>query len=150
MNILEKTFISIRSQPFHTNKRTEIVKAPKIFFLDNGFRNIVIKNFQPLRSRQDKGALYENFVASEIVKKRLDVRYWRTKSKAEVDFIVEKKGAVIPIEIKSGLKKPKLTKSFLSFLDGYKPKSGLVLSEQLFREKGRVSFRPIFSIGKEV
>ena len=72
----------------YTNKRTELVKAPKIFFLDNGFRNIVVKNFQPLENRQDKGFLYENFVATELVKAGFDVRYWRSKSKAEVDFLV--------------------------------------------------------------
>lgn len=150
INILEKTFICLRSRPFYTNKRTELVKAPKIFFLDNGFRNIVLKNFQQLKMRQDKGGLYENFIATEIAKKGVEVRYWRTKSKAEVDFVVEEKGAVIPVEVKSGLKKPKFTKSFLSFLSSYKPKRGLVLSETLFKEKDKIKFRPIFSVSKEI
>jgi len=150
LNILEKTFICLRSRPFHTNKRTELVKAPKIFFLDNGFRNIILKNFQPIRNRQDKGVLYENFAASEIIKKELDLKYWRTKSKAEVDFIIEKKGKIIPIEVKSGLQKPRFTKSFLSFLNNYKPKKSLVLSENLLEEKNKVLFRPIFSISKEI
>lgn len=150
MNILEKTFICLRSHPFHTNKRTELVKAPKIFFLDNGFRNIVIKNFQLIKNRQDKGSLYENFTASEIAKRDLEVKYWRTKSKAEVDFIIEKKGKVIPIEVKSDIKKPKFTKSFLSFLIKYNPKNGLILSEKLYKEKDRIKFRPIFSISKEI
>ena len=149
INIIEKTFICIRSQPFHTNKRIELVKAPKMFFLDNGFRNIVIKNFQTIKKRTDKGSLYENFVATELLKKGLDIKYWRTKSKAEVDFIVEKKAKIIPIEVKSNLKKPKLTKSFLSFIDKYKPEKGLILSEELFKEKGKTKFRPIFSVSKE-
>ncbi len=150
INILEKTFICSRSFPFHTNKRTELVKAPKIFFWDNGFRNIVIKNFQPIKNRQDKGILYENFIASEIAKKGINLRYWRTKSKAEVDFIIEKKGRIIPIEVKSGLKKPKFTKSFFSFLNKYKPKNGLILSEELFKEKDKIKFRPIFSVSREI
>ncbi|MEK6868419.1 MAG: ATP-binding protein, partial [Nanoarchaeota archaeon] len=45
LNILEKTFVCIRSQPYHTNKRTELAKVPKIFFVDTGFRNAIIKNF---------------------------------------------------------------------------------------------------------
>lgn len=150
MNILEKTFISMRSQPFYTNKRTELVKAPKIFFLDNGFRNIAIKNFQSIKNRQDKGALYENFVASELTKKDITIKYWRTKSKAEVDFIIEKKDKVTPVEIKSNLKKPKFTKSFHSFLDKYKIKKGLVLSERLSKDKNEIKFRPIFSISRQV
>lgn len=150
INILEKTFICIRSQPFYANKRTELVKAPKIFFLDNGFRNTVIKNFQPPKERTDKGALYENFTSSEIAKKGFEVKYWRTKSKAEMDFVIEKKGHITPIEVKSDLKSPKLTKSFYSFMDAYKPKRGIVLSERIFTEKNNVKFRPIFSVGKEI
>ncbi|MFH1636802.1 MAG: ATP-binding protein [Candidatus Woesearchaeota archaeon] len=150
INILEKTFICIKSQPFYKNKRTELIKSPKIFFLDNGFRNTIIKNFQPLKNRQDKGSLYENFIASEILKKSLDVKYWRTKSKAEVDFIIEKNGGIIPVEIKSGLKKTKLTKSFQSFIEKYQPKKGFVFSESFCGERGKIRFRPIFSIGKQL
>jgi len=150
LNILEKTFICSRSRPFYTNKRTELVKSPKIFFLDNGFRNIIIKNFQSIKNRQDKSVLYENLVASELIKKGIDLRYWRTKSKAEIDFIIEEKGKIVPIEIKSNLRKVKLTKSFLSFIDKYKPKCGFVFSERLFQDKENIKFRPIFSVSKEV
>ena len=150
MNVLEKTFITIRSQPFYTNKRTELVKAPKIFFLDNGFRNVVAKNFQPIKNRQDKGALYENFIASELTKKGVGIKYWRTKSKAEIDFVIEEKGSSVPAEIKSNLKKPKLTKSFHSFVEKYNPKKGLIFSETLFSQKGKIRFRPIFSMNKEI
>lgn len=150
MNVLEKTFISITSKPFYTNKRTELVKAPKIFFLDNGFRNVVIKNFQPLENRQDKGPLYENFVASELLKSGFDVKYWRSKSKAEVDFVVEKNGKPTPIEIKSVLYEPKITKSFHSFVDRYKPKNCYVLSEKLWRDAGKIRFRPIFFVEKSI
>ena len=144
INVLEKTFICLISKPFYTNKRTELVKAPKIFFLDNGFRNIVIKNFQHIQNRQDKGPLYENFVASELAKSGFGVRYWRSKSKAEVDFVVEKNSKTIPIEIKAGLASPKLTKSFNSFIDRYKPKNSCMLSEILWGEKNKTNFRPIF------
>ena len=150
LNVLEKTFISLRSQPFFTNKRTELVKSPKIFFLDNGFRNIVLKNFLDIKNRTDKGQLYENFIASELVKKEIEIKYWRTKSKAEVDFIIEQEGKIIPLEVKSGIQKAKLTKSFLSFIEKYKPKKGFVFSENLFKEKNNIKFRPIFSVSKEL
>ncbi len=150
INILEKTFICLRSQPFYTNKRLELMKTPKIFFLDNGFRNIIIKNFQDLKNRPDKPMLYENFIASEIAKLGFDIKYWRTKSKAEVDFILEKSGNIIPIEIKSDLKAPKFTKSFLSFIEKYKPKQKFIFSEKLYDEKNEVKFRPMFSVEKEI
>lgn len=149
LNVLEKTFITVKGLPFYTNKRTELVKSPKIFFLDNGFRNFVVKNFQSIEKRQDKGALYENFVASELLKKGIDVRFWRTKSKAEVDFVIEKNGHIIPAEVKSDLKKPKFSKSLLSFVEKYKPKKSFVFSEKFFKDSGKVKFAPIFLIGKE-
>lgn len=150
LNVLEKTFIFARSLPFHTNKRTELVKAPKAFFFDSGFRNIVIKNFQPIESRPDKGSLCENFVASELIKKGIELKYWRTKSMAEVDFVAEKDGKITPIEVKSNLVRASFSKSFLSFLEKYKPKKSLVLSEKLFAEKNKTAFRPIFCVGNEV
>ena len=146
LHILEKTFVCIRSQPYHTNKRTELAKAPKIFFVDTGFRNAIIKNFQELQNRTDKGALYENFAAAEIYKEGLDVKYWRTKSDAEVDFIVEKEGKIIPIEVKSTMKEAETNRSFLSFIDKYAPEKKIILSESLFTDKKGVLFRPLFFV----
>ncbi|MBI2142155.1 ATP-binding protein [Candidatus Woesearchaeota archaeon] len=128
-NVLEKTFVLARSAPFHTNKRTELVKSPKVFFVDSGFRNAIIKNFQQIENRPDMGSLYENFVASEFLKSGIELKYWRTKSMAEVDFIIEKDGKTMPVEIKSNLAKPNFTKSFLSFLDKYGPEKSFILSK---------------------
>ncbi len=150
INVIEKTFIIERSLPFHTNKRTELVKSPKVFFVDPGFRNTVIKNFQPIENRSDKGSLYENFVASELLKAGIELKYWRTKSMAEVDFVIEKNGKVVPLEIKSNLVRPNFSKSFLSFLEKYKPKKSFILSENLFAEKKKTKFRPIFCICNEI
>ena len=150
LNVLEKTFVVARSLPFHTNKRTELVKSPKAFFLDSGFRNIVIRNFQPVKNRPDKGSLYENFVASELLKAGIELKYWRTKSMAEVDFVAEKGSKAIPIEVKSNLARPNFTKSFLSFLEKYKPAKSFMLSEKLFAEKNKTRFRPMFCIGNEI
>ncbi len=146
LNILEKTFICMRSQPYHTNKRTELAKAPKIFFLDAGFRNAIIKNFQDISNRTDKGALHENFVAVELYKRGFDLKYWRTKSDAEVDFIVEKEGKIIPIEVKSTLKEPEVSRSFLSFIEKYNPEKKIILSELLVADKKGVLFRPLFFV----
>ncbi len=148
--LLEKTSIVSRSYTYHTNKRTELVKTPKIFFLDNGFRNIVLKNFQPLKERPDKGSLYENFVASELIKQEIEIKYWRTKAKAEVDFIIESNGKIIPLEVKSDLNEPKITKSFHSFLEKYKPSNGMILSEKLISKRDNIYFIPILSINREI
>ena len=134
IDILEKTFVIQRSIPFYKNKRLELVKSPKFFFVDNGFRNMAIKNFLPASSRTDVGALNENFVATELVKKGYSIRYWRTKSKAEVDFIIEDQGEIIPLEVKTTLNKPSVSRSFRSFLEKYAPPRGFITSQQLYDE----------------
>ena len=120
LQILEETFICKRCYSFSSNKRTEIVRTPKIYFLDHGIRNIVNNNFNIDSS--DKGALYENLVFSEYLKKSIELKYWRTKSGAEVDFILNNE----PIEIKSI---PKTSRSFFSFIKKYKSKNGYIISE---------------------
>jgi len=126
LNILAKTYICSQIKPYYTNKRTELVKTPKIYFFDTGFRNGCIDNFN--KERTDRGNLYENFIFSELVKQNITPKYWRTKSQAEVDFVIEKNSILVPIEIKSLLKNTKMTKSFSSFLKKYKSKKGYVLS----------------------
>ncbi len=131
IDILEKTYVIHKSTPFYKNKRLELVKSPKFFFVDNGFRNMAIKNFLPASSRTDIGALNENYIATELVKKGYSIRYWRTKSKAEVDFIIEDQGDAIPLEVKTTLNKPSVSRSFRSFLEKYQPPRGLITSQQL-------------------
>lgn len=128
LNILKQTFVCIEALPFFTNKKKEIVKMSEYFFLDNGFRNLVLKNFQSAKERVDIGSLNENFVASEIVKKGNELKFWRTKFKAEVDFVLEKNGAIIPIEVKSNLISKRIRRSFRNFLESYNPGNGYVLS----------------------
>ncbi len=151
LNILIKTFICLESKPFFTNKKKELVKAPKIFFLDNGFRNFIIKNFQKASNRPDFGQLHENFIASELTKNEIELKYWRTKAGAEVDFIIEKEGKKIPIEVKSFLKDTKITKSFRNFLEAYNSKNGFIFSLNLQKEKKinqkiKINFSPLFNI----
>ncbi len=125
LNILEKTFICSLLRPFHTNKRTELVKNPKVFFFDTGFRNEIIQNFS--LERTDQGSLYENFVYTELIKKGFTPKYWRTKAKAEVDFIIEHNNQPIPLEVKSS--SDTLTRSFQSFLNTYQPRQGFLVSK---------------------
>ncbi|MBU2639427.1 MAG: ATP-binding protein [Nanoarchaeota archaeon] len=154
INILKKTFICLESKPFFTNKRKELVKTPKIFFLDTGFRNHVIGNFQKLDTRTDSGALNENFVAIELFKKEISFNYWRTKAGAEVDFIIEINNELIPIEVKSALKNPKYGKSFKNFVEEYKSKKGFILSSRYQNKiklnKTSINFSPIFLVSKIV
>ena len=114
-----------------------MVKTPKIYFYDYGLRNAVIDNF----NGSDKGVLYENLIYSEYLKKSKELKYWRTKSGAEVDFILNKE----PVEIKSI---PKTSKSFLSFIKKYQPKKGYIISEgekeSVEQDGCEISFLPFY------
>jgi len=129
-------------KPFYTNKRKELVKIPKVYFYDLGFRNVCFDNFS--HERSDIGFMYENFIFSELVKKGFSLKYWRTKSGAEVDFVVGD-GGIIPIEVKSSLFEGKLNKSFFSFVEKYKPKKGYIVSLD-FEGKKKVNGCEVFFV----
>lgn len=135
LSVFEKAFLTKSITPFFTNKRLEIVKNPEIFFLDMGLRNVIIKNFSALEDRVDKGAMLENFVFRELIER--DVKYYRTKNGAEVDFIIDD---TIPVEIKSNLTSMKISKSYHYFLENYKPKKGYVLN---FNQSGEKVFNGV-------
>ncbi|MGB9735855.1 MAG: ATP-binding protein [bacterium] len=130
LNLLEKTYVIHLLKPFFSNKRVELVKNPKVFFFDSGLRNSIINDFKEMDLRQDKGALYENFVFTELVKKGFALKYWRTKAKAEVDFIIEDK---IPVEVKSMLSKPVTGRSLFSFIEKYHPEKAYIFNRNLLK-----------------
>ena len=123
LDALRKSGIIVEVPPFFTNRSREITKQPKIYFLDTGLRNSVAG----LYPREMDGLLFENYVLSELIKMGLEPRYWRTKSKAEVDFIVEKDGKIVPIEVKLQAKPEKVEKSMRAFIEKYEPEYALVV-----------------------
>lgn len=122
LDAMEKSYLIIRVLPFFRNKLKEITKQPKIYFIDTGLRNIISKKFDS----EIDGKLFENYVLSEFIKLGLLVKYWRTKSKAEVDFVIEKDSEIIPVEVKI---KPDYTieRSLRSFIEAYKPKKAFII-----------------------
>jgi len=144
LSILEKTFVIKKALPYYTNKRIEIAKTPKVFFLDNGFRNIVISNFQKIGDRTDRGILNENFVASQLLKAEYDFHFWRTKAGAEVDFVFEAGTKLTAMEVKSTLHSRKVSKAMQSFQKKYSLGRGVVASEEYMNwdKKRNIAFLP--------
>lgn len=104
MNFLEKTYICKFVRPFFKNRRTEIVKNPKVYFLDTGLRNSIVNDFRGLDGRGDKGALLENGLAAQFIKQGIDFNFWRDKAKNEIDFILNLgENKTIAVESKSGI-----------------------------------------------
>lgn len=106
IRILEDAFIIFRLRGFSRTVRTEIRKGRKYYFWDNGIRNAVIGNYNPLSVREDRGALWENYIVSERLKlirtRRDDVftYFWRTTQQQEIDLIEERQGRFIAVEMK--------------------------------------------------
>ncbi len=149
LNILEKTFVIKMITPFCRNKRTEIAKSPKIYFWDNGFRNVVIGNFQPLNERIDRGMLNENFTAGQLLKSGYEIKYWRTKSHAEIDFVLEEADANITIiEVKSFLSTNKASRALFNFREKYQVNRTIILSENFsfFDKEREILFLPLFLV----
>ncbi len=135
LEILQETYVIQSVIPFFTNKLKEIVKNPKLYFIDTGIRNFAIANFNPLQLRQDQGFLQENYVLRELVSlfnSTLQIKFWRTKVGAEVDFIIERGEKIIPIECKSLLKQPAMSRGFQNFIGLYNIPKGVVLNSNLY------------------
>jgi len=136
IEILEQGYIVFRLNSFSRNLRNEIKHNRKIYFYDNGIRNMIIGNFNQIDFRPDKGALWENFVISERRKQNLykdtfsKMYFWRTKQQQEVDFVEEKDGNIRGYEIKWNSKKSKIP---LTFTETYHAE-GLVIDRSNFRE----------------
>jgi predicted AAA+ superfamily ATPase len=153
LSALENTFVIKFVRPFFTNIRKELTKMPKIFFADNGMRNLALKYFAEFRDNRDKGELLENFVLSSLLKKgNITVNYWRTKDKSEVDFICrDYYGNIIPVEVKaSELRKPEIGKGLRSFIEKYNPDRAFLLNisleEKIRLENTQIEFLPPYAL----
>lgn len=97
--ILEETYMIKLIPPYSSSVKVEVVKAPKIFFFDTGLLHILWLNHLP---KTILGNIFETSVFAELVKKygRENIRFWRTRNQTEIDFILDYKGKLIPIEVK--------------------------------------------------
>ena len=106
LDLFAKVFILYKVVGFSRNMDNEITKKNKWFFVDNGIRNAVINNFNPLNMRDDLGLLWENYINAERKKKieyeqeRIDEYFWRTHTRQEIDRIEEKDGRLFAYEYK--------------------------------------------------
>lgn len=137
IDILQKGYIIFRLGSFSRNIRNEIKTSNKIYFYDNGVRNMIVGNFSPLELRGDKDALWENFLISERVKQieykqsLARIYFWRTKQLQEVDFVEEESGKITGFEFK--WKKKTNVRLPKSFTETYDAESRIIDVEN-FRE----------------
>ncbi len=119
ISLMEQSFIIYRLGSYRRNLRTELKRANKVYFWDNGIRNALINNFSPLEKRDDQGALWENYFITERRKQMLNMRatfehyFWRTTAQQEIDLIELENGSLRAYELKwNPLKKVSFPLSF--------------------------------------
>lgn len=106
LDLLEKVFVIFRVGGFSRNLRKEVTKNPRYYFFDNGVRNSLIRNFNPLALRNDVGQLWENYLAIErrkanqFVSRSVNSYFWRTYDQKEIDCIEEHGGRLYGYEFK--------------------------------------------------
>lgn len=150
---LEKTYIISKVTPYFKNTRKEITKMPVYYFVDLGLCNFAANQFGNA-TFDTSGFLFENFIHNNI-KNHLQftpasIHFWRTKDRAEVDFILNTGREVLPIEVKyTNLQEPEMSRSFQSFLNKYKVSKAFIvnlsLDQEVIVEDTKVHFIPFFN-----
>lgn len=119
LDLLSKVFIVHRVGGFSRNLRKEVTKTSRWYFFDNGIRNILVANVNPLALRNDVGQLWENYVISERIKFQqysgmiVNNYFWRTYDQQEIDWVEERGGQLYGYEFKwSTRKQPKPPKGW--------------------------------------
>ena len=136
--LLEQSYIIFRLSAFSRNMRNELKNSRKIYFYDNGIRNALISNFNLVEIRNDIGALWENFIISERIKKLSNNNiwvnnwFWRTQQQQEIDYIEESDGKISAFEFKWNPEAK--IKKLNSFLDAYSNSSLSVIHRNNFED----------------
>jgi len=109
LDVLDKTYVNYVLSSYHSNLANELKKSRKTYLYDLGIRNSILKDFRPASTRQDRGAIFESYVLLELLPlltPSMELRFWRTKKKEEVDFVLIHNRQPTPIEVKSRIDRP--------------------------------------------
>ena len=110
LSVLQSSYIIYLLKPYHGNFNKRIMKSPKLYFYDTGVACSLlgITNAKQIETHALKGALFENLIISELLKKRFNggttdnLFYWRDKTGNEVDVLLDEAGKLTAIELKAG------------------------------------------------
>ena len=137
LDLLSKVYVIFKVEGFSRNLRKEITKNSKWYFYDNGIRNTLVANLNPLGLRNDTGSLWENFIISERIKFQeyqnvlSNNFFWRTYDKQEIDWIEERGGKLFAYEFKFNKEKAKFP---VAFSEAYPESEFRVISANNYHE----------------
>ena len=138
LDLLEKCYVIFRLGGLSRNLRTELKRAKKIYFYDNGVRNAIIQQFAPVALRNDMGALWENFFIAERMKRNhysghyCNSYFWRTTLQQEIDLIEESDGTMTAFEMKWNPSKKVIFSK--SFTEAYNVKETVTITPENYLE----------------
>ena len=155
---IQKTFIVRKITPYFTNVRKELSKSPIMYFYDLGLRNYALGLFGNLTIPSELGFVFQNFILN-VLKEKLrftagELHFWRTKDRAEVDFIIKFGKSIIPVEVKfKELTKPEVGRSLRNFILKYQPEKAQIINlsfkKSIKIDKTRIEFLPFYELVKE-
>jgi len=121
----------------------------KIYMSDVGMLNTkgnALKSFilSSDYSVQVKGAMTENYVAQEFVANNHTLYYWESNNIAEVDFVLQLKDGVVPVEVKSATNTQ--SKSLKVFIEKYNPKYSIRISAKNFGFENNIKSVPLYAV----
>jgi predicted AAA+ superfamily ATPase len=110
LTVLESSYVVTLLRPHHRNLGKRLVKTPKLYFLDSGLAAwlLGIQDAQALETHAARGALFETWVVSELLKQRFnagrpsDLFFWRDHVGQEIDIVIDTASGLVPLEVKSG------------------------------------------------
>lgn len=148
------TFMLELVSPYTTNKVSEISKSPIPYFKDLGLRNYLVNAFVRFNPIIDGSFVFQNFIyllLNDLIRGNSDIRFWRSKDGAEVDFVIKQGIEVMPVEVKyRDLTSDKLSRGFVNFLKKYNPKRAYVvhLGDEMGRKinETQVKFLPYYKV----
>lgn len=138
ISLLEISYIIFRVQPYYKNFNKRIIKTPKLYFFDSGIicHLLGIESYEHAQIHADRGALFENYIMSEIYKyhvsknKYPSLYFWNSQNGFEIDLLIENEGKLKAVEIKSA---SAFTNSFLRQLTKWQEISKEQPSSQIGR-----------------
>jgi len=142
--VMQKSFHIRLISPFYSNLRKEITKMPKVYFLDLGLRNFLLRNLKPFEQREDRGQILENALFRQLLESYNfeEIKFWRTTQKQEVDFIIGENKA---LEVKISPERFKKSK-YKAFFQNYPEIKFFIASFDCSKEK--IDGIPIVEIWK--
>lgn len=110
ISVLEASYLVFLLSPHHRNFNKRLVKSPKLYFYDTGLACLLvgIQKAEQLITHSIRGAIFETFVVSELIKNRFNqgllsnLYFWRDSQGHEIDILIEVGDSLIPVEIKAG------------------------------------------------